>query len=117
MSRASLALLCAALGVGAPAAALAQAGDAERGRLLLRQFGCGSCHRIPGVADARGAVGPPLAGLMRRVYLAGMLPNTPHNLERWIRDPQSLVPGTAMPDLQVGVEHARDLVAYLSTLK
>ena len=30
------------------------AGDPERGRLLLRQYGCGTCHAIPGVATADG---------------------------------------------------------------
>ena len=49
-------------------------GDAENGRLLLRQFGCGSCHRIPGVAAAEGNVGPPLDAIARRVYLAGLVP-------------------------------------------
>ena len=47
------------------------AGDPERGKLLLRQYGCGSCHSIPGVAAARGNVGPPLEAIGARVYLAG----------------------------------------------
>ena len=45
----------------------------ERGRLLLRQYGCAACHSIPGVAAAQGNVGPPLAASPRRVYLAGVL--------------------------------------------
>lgn len=88
-------------------------GDPERGRLLLRQFGCGGCHRIPGVADAQGNVGPSLDGVAKRVYLAGMLPNSPGNMVRWIRAPRSFDPQTAMPDLGVSDEHARDMVAYL----
>jgi cytochrome c2 len=92
-------------------------GNADSGRLLLRQFGCGSCHVIPGVAAARGHAGPPLDGLARRAYLAGLLPNTPSNLSRWIRDPRSVDPQTAMPDLSVGEAHARDIVAYLYTLR
>ena len=63
-------------------------GDAERGRLLLRQYGCGTCHRIPGVAAADGDVGPPLDRVARRVYLAGTLPNSPANMARFIRAPQ-----------------------------
>jgi cytochrome c2 len=112
LAAASLAL--AACGREAPAPPGA---DPERGRLLLRQFGCGTCHRIPGVPAARGGVGPPLDGLARRVYLAGLLPNTPANLARWIRAPQAIDPGTAMPDMQVGEDHARDMVAYLATLR
>ena len=92
-------------------------GDPERGRLLLRQFGCGACHRIPGVADAQGSVGPPLEGVAKRVYLAGVLPNTPELMARWIRTPRAFDPQTAMPDLGVGEEHARDMVAYLQTLR
>ena len=89
----------------------------ENGRLLLRQYGCGGCHRIPGVAAARGNVGPPLERLAKRVYLAGTLPNTPENLAAWIRHPQKLDPRTAMPDMQVTEAHARDMVAYLRTLE
>jgi cytochrome c1 len=92
-------------------------GDEEAGRLLLRQYGCGTCHRIPGVAAARGNVGPPLDRLAKRVYLAGSLPNTPENLVGWIRHPQKYEPRTAMPDMQVTEEHARRMVAYLRTLK
>jgi cytochrome c len=92
-------------------------GDPERGRLLLRQFGCGACHRISGVADAQGNVGPPLDGVRSRVYLAGVLPNSPENMTRWIRAPRAFEPQTAMPNLGVGEEHARDMVAYLHTLR
>ncbi|MCD6044533.1 MAG: ctaC [Burkholderiales bacterium] len=87
------------------------------GRLLLRQFGCGSCHEIPGVAAAQGRVGPPLGAVARRVYLGGVLPNSPENMARFIRRPQEFDPRTAMPDLGVTEAHARDMVAYLYTLK
>ncbi len=92
-------------------------GNAEHGRLLLRQFGCGTCHRIAGVADAQGNVGPPLDGVAQRVYLGGVLPNSPDNMVRWIRGPKDFDPQTAMPALGVGEEHARDMVAYLYTLR
>jgi cytochrome c2 len=111
----SLSVLAACHGEPAPAAE--SAGNADRGRLLLRQFGCGNCRAIPGVAAARGNVGPPLDQLARRAYLAGTLANTPDNLTRWIRAPQQVKPGTAMPDMQVGDAHARDMVAYLYTLE
>jgi cytochrome c len=92
-------------------------GDPERGRLLLRQFGCGACHRISGVADAQGNVGPPLDGVAQRVYLGGVLPNSPGSMARWIRTPKAFDPQTAMPNLGVGDQHARDIVAYLQTLR
>lgn len=98
-------------------AAPAVGGDPENGRLLLRQFGCGSCHEIPNVAAARGKVGPPLGGIADRVYVAGVLPNTPENMASFIRDPERFAPRTAMPNLGVTETHARDMVAYLYTLK
>lgn len=110
---AALALLAGCSGEPAPALD----GNVEEGRLLLRQFGCGSCHRIPGVATADSDAAPPLAGIGRRVYLAGVLPNTPENMVRWIRDPRHLAPGTAMPDLQVTERQARDMTAYLQGLE
>jgi cytochrome c2 len=115
--RVALVLLCLPLwgcdSTGAPALG----GDPENGKLLLRQFGCGSCHEIPGVAAAQGKVGPPLAGVADRVYLGGVLPNTPETMAAFIRAPQQADPNTAMPDMGVGEEHARDMVAYLYTLK
>jgi cytochrome c2 len=112
-------LIATALGLAMAACGAPQSlhGDPERGRLLLRQFGCGACHAIPGVAAANGNVGPPLAGIASRVYLGGVVANTPENMARFIRAPQDADPRTAMPDLQVGEAHARDMVAYLYTLR
>ena len=108
----AVAASCAALGCSEKPGTTAH-GDADRGRLLLRQFGCGACHEIPGVATAVGNTGPSLAGIGRRVYLAGVLPNSPENLSRWIRSPAEIKPQTAMPDMQVSEAQARDMVAYL----
>lgn len=113
MKALSIGWALACLGLAAAAQSDPRGGDVERGRLLLRQFGCGNCHTIPGVEAAEGRVGPPLAQLKRRVYLAGVLPNTRDNLVRWIRHPQQVQPGTAMPDLGVSQPHALDIVAYL----
>ena len=88
-------------------------GDAGAGKAAIGKFGCGSCHVIPGVERARGLVGPPLTDFAWRAYIAGRAPNTPRNLEAWIRLPDSVEPGTAMPTLGVSQEEARDIVAYL----
>ena len=93
------------------------AASVENGRLLLRQYGCGACHSIPGVVGASGNVGPPLEKIARRVYLAGMLPNTPQNMIDWIRAPHAFDPQTAMPDLKVSQPHAADMAAYFYTLR
>lgn len=92
-------------------------GDAARGAALIAQYGCGSCHRIPGIALARGTVGPPLGNLARRVYLGGVVPNAPEHLILWLMDPQALDPPTAMPNLGLSEAQARDIAAYLYTLE
>ncbi|HEY8470224.1 MAG TPA: c-type cytochrome [Longimicrobiales bacterium] len=92
-------------------------GDAERGASLLAAYGCGACHAIPGVKGADALVGPPLTGWAERRYIAGSLVNTPENLMRWIMTPQAIEPGTAMPDLGVDEAAARDMAAYLFTLR
>lgn len=92
-------------------------GDAERGRIALTQYACHACHIIPGITGSRVYVGPPLTGLAKRPNLVGQLPNTSENLMLWIRDPHRVDPRSAMPDLGVSEQHARDMVAYLNTLK
>lgn len=92
-------------------------GDPEQGRRAIVVYGCGSCHVVPGVPGARGAAGAPLTEFARRAYIAGNLPNTPENLIAWLRDPQAIEPGTAMPNLGVSETDARDVAAYLATLR
>lgn len=85
----------------------------ERGREMIRHHGCGACHTIPGIRDATGLVGPPLDHLRDKMYIAGVLVNNPQNLAYWIQEPRETNPLTAMPDLGVGPEDARDIAAYL----
>ena len=91
-------------------------GDAERGRVAIAAYGCGGCHTVPGVPGARATVGPPLVDFADRHYVAGRLPNRPEQLVHWIRNPQAVSPGTAMPDLGVPEQAALDMAAYLYTL-
>lgn len=90
-------------------------GDAKRGADLIRQYGCGSCHTIPGIRRANASVGPPLQQLSKRVYIAGVIVNTPDNLARWIEHPQAVDPRTAMPEMGLSAQQARDIAAYLYT--
>jgi cytochrome c2 len=90
-------------------------GDPSRGAAMFIQYGCGSCHGLKHVRKASGGVGPSLDGIAVRAVIAGKLSNTPDNLETWIRDPQRISPGTAMPDLNVGERDARDISAFLYT--
>jgi cytochrome c len=91
-------------------------GDPERGREAFVEYGCHSCHSIPGVARADAFVGPPLENWAERSFIAGQFPNEPDTLIRWIMDPQAMIPGTAMPDMGVSEQAARDMSAYLYTL-
>ncbi len=92
-------------------------GDPARGQGALLGYGCSSCHRIPGVSGTTATVGPPLAQFAERRYIAGELPNTPDNLIKWIMDPNSIEPGTAMPNLGVNEAAARDIASYLYSLR
>jgi cytochrome c1 len=114
----ALALLCAAFaGCSDPSLHPRAEGDVQRGKALLEQYGCGACHRIPGVRNATGVIGPSLERLGRRVYITGILVNTPEELARWIRDPDRVKPGTDMPNAHVTQADARDIVAYLYRLR
>jgi cytochrome c2 len=93
------------------------AGDAERGRRLLAQYQCGSCHRIPGVAGASGRSAPPLHAFGQRSYIAGQAPNEGDALVRWIIAPTALVPNATMPAMGAGLADARDMAAYLQKLR
>jgi len=120
--RASLAVIAAMLlaGCGGEAkreAAAFTGGDPDRGAATVMRYGCGSCHVIPGIVGAHGMVGPTLASLRSRVYVAGALPNQPSSLEHWIEDPHAIHAQTAMPTLGVTAQEATDIVAYLYSLK
>jgi putative membrane protein len=99
------------------AAAEITGGNPGRGRDAIGRYGCPACHTIPGVSGAYGLVGPPLSGVASRVYIAGMLSNTPENLIRWIQNPKKVNEHTAMPNMGVTPSDAQDIAGYLYTLK
>jgi cytochrome c2 len=92
-------------------------GRPERGATALARYGCGGCHTVPGIVGADGTVGPPLAGIAQRAYVAGVLRNTPTNMAAWIRNPRGIDPHSAMPDTGVREQDSRDITAYLYTLE
>lgn len=91
-------------------------GDADRGRQAIAQYGCGSCHTVPGITRADATVGPPLTAWAERASIAGEFPNRPEYLVAWIHDPQAMLPGSIMPNTGAPMEAARDIAAYLYTL-
>jgi cytochrome c1 len=118
-------LLCITAGVTSgcvggrtvPGYPITTGGNARRGQEVIVQFRCGMCHDIPGISGADGVFGPPLDFLGRRTFIAGNFPNTSDNLVNWIKQPQAMKPKTAMPDLGLSDQQARDVAAYLYKLR
>jgi cytochrome c len=100
-----------------PYTAVETGGDPDRGEQAILARHCGACHAIPGVRGARGVVAAPLTQFALRTYIAGRVPNTAPNLVRWIQNPQHIDPGNAMPALGIEEPEARDVAAYLYTLR
>ncbi len=111
-----LALLCAGCDV-THSKSSPEAADAEKGAELISELGCGACHTVPGVTGAESNVGPSLERIASRVYIVGMLRNTPENLQFWVQHPQSVVPGNVMPDIPMSDTAAHQITAYLETLR
>jgi cytochrome c oxidase subunit 2 len=100
----------------APAAA--PAGDsARRGERLFGAKACGTCHAIRG-GGFDGDVAPDLTHVASRSTLgAGVVENTPQQLEAWLRDPQSAKPGCHMPAYKLTDVELADLLAYLEGMR
>jgi cytochrome c oxidase subunit 2 len=98
-------------------AAAPQSPEAKQGQRYFMEDGCAACHTIAGT-PAQGTVGPNLTHLAGRdTIAANTLPNTPQNLFRWIRNPQSVKPGDKMPGLGLGAKKYHAIVAYLTELR
>ena len=112
-------LLLSSCGSGArqQIAAVTTGGNAGKGSAAIARYGCGSCHVIPGVSGAVGLAGPPLTGIANRIYIAGVMQNTPENMMRWIQDPKGVDEKTVMPNLGVTPGDAADIAGYLYTLR
>lgn len=126
--RAAMILAAIAIAAGPPAAAQEPVqipqqpeprvrGNAALGRAIVVEQACGVCHEIPGIAGADGIVGPPLRRFALRPLIAGKIPNTPDMLIAWLDDPPALDPETAMPDVGLDRTTARDVAAFLATLR
>jgi mono/diheme cytochrome c family protein len=95
------------------AARVLTGGDPSRAPSLFIRYGCAGCHTIPGIPGADGQVGGALGGMRHRVYIAGVLPNTPDNLIGWIVQPDRYSERTAMPASGISIAEARDVAAWL----
>jgi cytochrome c len=110
-------VLCGCRPSATSEASMITGGDSERGRSAIGKYGCAACHTIPGVRGANATVGPPLERIAVRSYLAGHLPNSPGNMIKWIQRPQEVDPKNVMPNMGVTDQDARDIAAYLYTLR
>ena len=87
------------------------------GRVLFQAKLCFICHTVRGT-PAAGQVGPDLTHLMSRDTIgSGAVPNTPENLSRWIRNPNTFKPGSRMPPQNLTGTELEQIAAYLSTLR
>jgi hypothetical protein len=98
-------------------------GDTERGRKLLEEKGCGTCHRMSGVAPLRASPIPVKlddARLVKAVRLAPDLAASrerllPGYFERWLERPSAVDPDALMPDISLTKREVRDIAAYVLT--
>jgi len=82
---------------------------AARGKeLFYNKYACQACH-IADYKKDKGYVGPALSDVGDRL--------TPVWLLKWLKDPNALMPGTMMPNPMLTDNEAKDLTAFLVTLK
>lgn len=90
-------------------------GNAERGKELANTIGCKGCHVIGDdlrMREARGFsydIAPELSHAGSKL--------DPDWIYEWIKNPKHFRPTTRMPSLRVTDQEARDLVAFIRTLK
>ena len=89
----------------------------KRGQTVFLGSTCVMCHAIQGTS-ANALKAPDLTHVGSRTTLAaGTLPNTTEDMQRWIRDPQKIKPGSNMPASTLAEDDLRALAAYLGSLK
>ncbi len=91
-------------------------GIPEHGKKAIGKHGCAACHTIDGISS-EAMVGPPLTRMAARSYLAGNMQNNAANLIRFIQHPRAVHNDTAMPEIGLTDQEARDIAAYLYTYK
>jgi cytochrome c oxidase subunit II len=93
------------------------AGPISEGQKIFERTACINCHAVAGTA-ANGRFGPDLTHLMSRDTIAsGAKPNTPENLRRWIKDPNTFKPGSKMPAMGLSDQELDAVTQYMETLR
>jgi cytochrome c oxidase subunit 2 len=87
-----------------------------KGRQVFESTACINCHTIAGT-DAKGKFGPDLTHLMsRETIAAGAALNNRENLRLWVKDPESIKPGSLMPAMQLDEQDLNAVTDYLLSL-
>ena len=110
-------------------------GNATNGAKLVSTGMCIACHAVRGVPSMQAVVGPNLTHVgSRSTIAAGLYPNDPQHLARWVKNANAMKPGVSMPTFGLGEydpvtlkgpvktggftdQQLADIVAYLSSLK
>jgi cytochrome c oxidase subunit 2 len=110
------------------------AGNAANGRKLVTTGMCIACHSVRGEPMMLAVVGPNLTHVGSRTTIAaGLYPNDPQHLARWVKNANAMKPGVLMPTFGIGEydpvtlkgpvktgftdAQVADIVAYLQSLK
>lgn len=94
-------------------------GDGHRGRELMEQKGCASCHAFSGVPPFTVSAAPPAGSDAARA--AALAPDLRFTRDRFrldrlldfLLDPKALKPDTRMPNFELSREQAADIAAYV----
>jgi mono/diheme cytochrome c family protein len=103
-----------------PAESAALLGNPEKGRQLMDQKSCGSCHEFSGVPPFMAHPDPKASDEQqkRAIRLAPDLRFArqryrPGSIVAWLRDPKSLKGDTLMPSHSLDAKEAADIAAYV----
>ncbi len=115
--------LAAALVPDAEARPSEPAGDPERGRAILGEAGCTTCHSFTGVPPIPAHPLHPAPDPTHMLRASEQAPDLrftrdrlrPAALHTWLADPAASKPGTLMPDPELRPDQIRDVATYLLT--
>jgi len=102
-------------GANIPPKGISAGGNADHGKSLVSTVGCKGCHVIGDDARLRPARGTSY-DIAPELTRAGSKLDPDWAFE-WIKNPRHFRPETRMPNLRLADQEARDVVAYLMTLK
>jgi cytochrome c2 len=88
-----------------PSLIVAQDGDIQAGQAIYEAQMCNLCHTLGGKSGAMAHVGGVLDQLATR--------RDADWIERYIRNPQSVIPKSQMPKTTLTDREIRDLIAFL----